>query len=978
MEQNFTTNSPLVFKLSFKKPNKINNARNAAHIGYIATRPGVAKEEDVQMEKDSNMNYVKYTSERPGSHGLFDKNDSRVPSLKEVKKELSEHNGVVWRAIISLREDDAVRLGYVTRRAWEDTLRTIVPNIAEEMGIKESNLKWVAAFHEKEGHPHVHLVFWEKNPERTTGKINSDEKKNIKRDIAKGLFAEERTKLYSEKTVMRDLIRDIAKDDIAKAVNLIREIRNNEIDIKEKGLPRVIKDSEELGIDKATVLSDYIAKLSCIMPEKEKGRIALKYMPEDVKIATKYVARVLIESQIYKKPLEKHLNAVENLTREYTVDREKIHEARSNAYEDLLKRVSQIVLKGAAESRKDVIFTVDKEKMKLAAEAIKQADKKIDNTNEKKEIADKVVTVLKKLGKDNEQAEDLLKQWNDNENIGIDKTDIKEIVKNNGINEKTDIELNKHMVTTILKATAHTKDQVSEILKEKLNEVEKNINELIGKGVLSKNGERIELSENGKKCFWKDIKLNRIENEVYKLIEDNKEVSINDLLDEDKISKQLKKEAFKEKKFQFGKYDANIVFKYFDKGILEKETLELKIANKYKDEDKVLKEFDVITSRIDKLIENGYVNENGDKYEITEKGNVEAKIVSKQFQFTKYDAEVIFKYIEESNGEPNKIKENINNEYADPNAAKRQFKYITGRIKNNIKEGFLENKNGHVEITDKGKEKCFELMHPGKEKIEQIVKYFKYLGIVNQNEDGRIEVNKEYTGNKEQQNDIKISKDISILINKNKGFLKAEDVEHLKNDEINKALQDYEKVDTKYESLTDELKIKSVVKDTFTNMGRILFNAGLESEEVFNILSEFNSKTGMNFEDKMVKNIVDKTEKAYEEIRGWGRDSIFSKKQWNELFDRLGIKNTPEWSYNTNAKSNLVLKFKHNQKNWEVKNNFNSSPALNSICKSVWNLIERERIKSEVKAETLKREFADEKVNQRSKQSSLDYEQDYE
>ena len=38
--------------------------------------------------------------------------------------------------------------------------------------------------------------------------------------------------------------------------------------------------------------------------------------------------------------------------------------------------------------------------------------------------------------------------------------------------QKPDIELNKHMVTTILKATAHTKDQVSEILREKLNEVE--------------------------------------------------------------------------------------------------------------------------------------------------------------------------------------------------------------------------------------------------------------------------------------------------------------------------------------------------------------------------------------------------------------------------------------------------------------------------------------------------------------------------
>ena len=82
------------------------------------------------------------------------------------------HKGIVWRDVVSLHEDDAARLGYTTREAWEDALRRCMPDVAEAMGIREDNLRWVAAFHQKAGHPHCHISFWETNPERTRGVIS--------------------------------------------------------------------------------------------------------------------------------------------------------------------------------------------------------------------------------------------------------------------------------------------------------------------------------------------------------------------------------------------------------------------------------------------------------------------------------------------------------------------------------------------------------------------------------------------------------------------------------------------------------------------------------------------------------------------------------------------------------------------------------------------------------------------------------------
>ena len=65
---------------------------------------------------DTRENYVQYIANRPrvqrfGSHGLF--TDADVPiNLKQVAKEVADYDGILMTQILSLRREDAARLGF--------------------------------------------------------------------------------------------------------------------------------------------------------------------------------------------------------------------------------------------------------------------------------------------------------------------------------------------------------------------------------------------------------------------------------------------------------------------------------------------------------------------------------------------------------------------------------------------------------------------------------------------------------------------------------------------------------------------------------------------------------------------------------------------------------------------------------------------------------------------------------------------------
>ena len=77
---------------------------------------------DRNMDRITNReNYVGYLANRPGSvkfntHGLFSQTNEPI-NLEKVAKEIANHAGNVWTHVVSLRRDDAQKMGYDNLKA---------------------------------------------------------------------------------------------------------------------------------------------------------------------------------------------------------------------------------------------------------------------------------------------------------------------------------------------------------------------------------------------------------------------------------------------------------------------------------------------------------------------------------------------------------------------------------------------------------------------------------------------------------------------------------------------------------------------------------------------------------------------------------------------------------------------------------------------------------------------------------------------
>ena len=152
---------------------------------------------------------VSYIAERPsveklGWHGLFSQTDDKI-DLDAVAEEVASHQGILWTHVISLRREDAERLGYNNAEAWKKAIRRNVISIAEAHKIKVSDLQWYAAFHNTTHHPHVHLLVYSRDPR--TGYLTNKGIESMRSAFARDLFRNEQYKLFRLETQQRDLLK---------------------------------------------------------------------------------------------------------------------------------------------------------------------------------------------------------------------------------------------------------------------------------------------------------------------------------------------------------------------------------------------------------------------------------------------------------------------------------------------------------------------------------------------------------------------------------------------------------------------------------------------------------------------------------------------------------------------------------------------------------------------------------------------------
>lgn len=170
--------------------------------------------EDNADQISKRENYVDYIASRPraqwrGSHALFTDTDEPLV-LSQIADAVAHHPGNIWLPIISLRREDAARLGYDDATQWRELLTGFAPEMAEAMKIPVEQFRWYAAFHDEAHHPHLHMVCF--SADGKSGYLNTDGIEKIKAGLAKEIFRQELHELYGQQTMRRNALTQDARE----------------------------------------------------------------------------------------------------------------------------------------------------------------------------------------------------------------------------------------------------------------------------------------------------------------------------------------------------------------------------------------------------------------------------------------------------------------------------------------------------------------------------------------------------------------------------------------------------------------------------------------------------------------------------------------------------------------------------------------------------------------------------------------------
>ena len=169
-------------------------------------------EEIYSFNLDERENFVGYIANRPGvkklnEHGLWNA-DGQVPVMQTAMDEVSQHEGNVWRPIISLPREDAERLGYDNVETWQNLIKSSLIDVAEGYKIKPDHLRWYAAMHVKEKHIHVHMVIFSTDPKE--GYLTKQGIKQIKSALVRQVYKDDLLNVYQKQTAHRDRLQENA------------------------------------------------------------------------------------------------------------------------------------------------------------------------------------------------------------------------------------------------------------------------------------------------------------------------------------------------------------------------------------------------------------------------------------------------------------------------------------------------------------------------------------------------------------------------------------------------------------------------------------------------------------------------------------------------------------------------------------------------------------------------------------------------
>ena len=278
-----------------KESHEYEDYRREKTVGNASEFITRALEENMDRVADSKT-YADYIATRPraerfGSHGLFTDDGVQV-QLSKVSQELNEYTGHVYTTILSLRREDAARLGFDNGSRWRDFLRGQTQTISENLKIPMEHLRWYAAYHDEGHHPHIHMIAYSTVPGE--GYLSDKGVETMRSTFARDIFKQDMHQIYAQQAQFRDQLREQGRESVAE---IVAQIKN--------------------GVYSNTKVEALLVSLSDRL-SRTSGKKVYGYLKADIKVIVDEIVGELAADERIRKLYDLWYEQREDVLRSYT------------------------------------------------------------------------------------------------------------------------------------------------------------------------------------------------------------------------------------------------------------------------------------------------------------------------------------------------------------------------------------------------------------------------------------------------------------------------------------------------------------------------------------------------------------------------------------------------------------------------------------------------------------------------------------
>lgn len=310
--------------------------------------------------------YLGYTSSHHkdstiSSEGVIDTKEKREELYRKLSSAFSKKGDIFYEEIISLEShEEAERLSLgESARQWEPLLNEVLPKVFRHRGFDPDNMLWTADLHTNTQHPHVHLLFMEKEHTIDRGKFTKSDMKYLKRQL---LSALERRQSYCDRL-------EASVDDV---------FRN-----KDKQFRHLMSDVEQSLLDNKNI---QLTELLKALPKRGRMQYNSYNMKDYRPLIDNYIDHLIRTDKKAKASFEKLMETIDRLEANINdAGNEKISTLKEAEMRKIYERIGNMILQKAKDPDYKEIMTVNK---RTGETQVRRYRKPLTNISISRAIAD--------------------------------------------------------------------------------------------------------------------------------------------------------------------------------------------------------------------------------------------------------------------------------------------------------------------------------------------------------------------------------------------------------------------------------------------------------------------------------------------------------------------------------------------------------------------------------------------------------------